>query len=172
MEIDIRAFGSKLILNHEPFESGDLLEDYLTDYKNGTIVLNIKEAGIEKEVLRLVRDARIKSYFLLDVEYPYILQKVTGNEPLDVAVRFSEQEKIQNVLCQKGRLNWVWLDCVTKNPVTSEDIPILSAFKTCLVCPSRWGRPEEIQQYRDFFNEKMKLDAVMTEMKYSAIWNA
>ena len=174
VEIDIRAFGSNLILNHEPFESGDYLEDYLAEYDEdqGTIVLNIKEAGIENEVLRLVREAQIKSYFLLDVEYPYILQSDTSAGPLDIAVRFSEQETIQNVSCQKGRLNWVWLDCVTKNPVEMEHIPILSNFKNCLVCPSRWRRPEEISQYRNFFNDNMRLDAVMTEMKYADTWNA
>ncbi len=172
VEIDIRAFGSKLILNHERFESGDFFEDYLAEYDKGTIVLNIKEAGIEKEVIRLVREAQVKSYFLLDVEYPYILQSDTTNGTLDVAVRFSEQETIQTVSCQKGRLNWVWLDCVTKNPVKMEHIPILSNFKTCLVCPSRWGRPKEISEYRDFFKDNMKLDAVMTELKYCEDWNA
>ena len=140
VEIDIRAFGSKLILNHEPFESGDLFEDYLAEYEKGTIVLNIKEA-IENEELRLVREAQITSYFLLDVEYPYILQSDASEGPLDIAVRFSEQETIQNVSCQQGRLNWVWIDCVTKNPVEMEHISILSNFKNCLVCPSRWGRP-------------------------------
>lgn len=174
VEIDIRAFGSKLILNHEPFESGDYLEDYLAEYgqEQGTIVLNIKEAGIENEVLRLVREAQIKSYFLLDVEYPYILQSDASDCPLDIAVRFSEQETIQNVACQQGRLNWVWLDCVTKNPVEIAHIPILSNFKNCLVCPSRWKRPKEISQYRDFFNDNMRLDAVMTEMIYADTWNA
>ena len=84
-----------------------------------------------------------KKLFLLDVEYPYILQSDASDGPLDIAVRFSEQETIQNVSCQQGRLNWVWLDCVTKNPVEMEHIPILSTFKNCLVCPSRWRRPKK-----------------------------
>lgn len=172
VEIDIRAFGSKLILNHEPFESGDSFEDYLAEYNKGTIVLNIKEAGIENEVLRLVREAQIKSYFLLDVEYPYILQNDPSNSLLDIAVRFSEQETIQNVSCQQGRLKWVWIDCVTKNPVEQVHIPVLANFKSCLVCPSRWGRPKDISQFRNFFEKNMTIDAVMTEMKYSEDWSA
>lgn len=32
VEIDIRAYRDRLILNHEPFESGDDLEDYLKHY--------------------------------------------------------------------------------------------------------------------------------------------
>ena len=46
-EIDIRTNGSKLILNHDPFNKGDDFIDYLDEYKNGTLVLNIKESGIE-----------------------------------------------------------------------------------------------------------------------------
>ena len=55
-------------------EGGNLLsvpkkriEDYLDEYRHGTLILNIKEAGIEDEVLSLVRQRpQIKSYFLLD----------------------------------------------------------------------------------------------------------
>ena len=46
-EIDIRTDGSKLILNHDPFKKGDNLVDYLDEYHHGTLVLNIKETGIE-----------------------------------------------------------------------------------------------------------------------------
>ena len=31
-EIDIRAWGSEIILNHEPFSSGERIEDYLDEY--------------------------------------------------------------------------------------------------------------------------------------------
>ena len=171
VEIDIRAHGSKLILNHEPFESGDSFEDYLAEYNKGTLVLNIKEAGIEKEVIRITQLAGIKSFFLLDVEYPYILVNSHKSAPLDVAVRFSEQESIENAILQVGKLNWVWIDCVTSNPVKASDIKTLSKFKKCLVCPSRWGRPKDIPDYREFFKRNMMLNAVMTEMKYADAWN-
>ena len=51
VEIDIRTDGSKLILNHDAFTKGDRLIDYIENYKHKTLVLNIKEAGIENEVL-------------------------------------------------------------------------------------------------------------------------
>ena len=53
-EIDIRSKGSKLILNHEASNKGDKFEDYLSEYKHGTLILNIKEAGIENEVIKKV----------------------------------------------------------------------------------------------------------------------
>ena len=69
-EIDIRACGSNLILNHEAFQTGERFEDYLDEYTHATLILNIKEAGIEDEVLRQVRlHNQIKSYFLLDVNF-------------------------------------------------------------------------------------------------------
>ena len=71
-EIDIRCKGSKLILNHEPHKNGDRLENYLENYKHKTLVLNVKEAGIENSILKIVKLYSIKSYFLLDVEMPYM----------------------------------------------------------------------------------------------------
>ena len=64
VEIDIRTDGSKLILNHDPFKKGDKFIDYIENYKHNTLVLNIKEAGIENEVLNIVNSFSIKSYFL------------------------------------------------------------------------------------------------------------
>ena len=72
VEIDLRTQDSKLILNHEPFKGGNDFIDYIENYKHGTLVLNIKESGIEDEVLKIVKSKSIKSYFLLDVEMPYL----------------------------------------------------------------------------------------------------
>ena len=74
VEIDIRSYGSELILNHEPYKKGDKLEDFLKKYKHGTLVLNIKESGIENTVLSLIqKHNNIKKFFLLDVEFPYVI---------------------------------------------------------------------------------------------------
>ncbi|SVC74012.1 uncharacterized protein METZ01_LOCUS326866, partial [marine metagenome] len=96
-EIDIRAFGSNLILNHEPFQTGELFENFLDEYRHGTLILNIKEAGIEDEALRLVRKrSQIKKFFLLDVEFPYIYSASQKGERA-IAVRFSEVESIETI---------------------------------------------------------------------------
>ena len=42
VEIDIRTYGSDLVLSHDPFKIGDKLEDYLYEYKHGTLIFNIK----------------------------------------------------------------------------------------------------------------------------------
>jgi len=170
-EIDIRTDGSRLILNHDPFTSGDLLTDYLDEYNNGTLVLNIKESGIEDIILEEVKKRGIKSYFLLDVEFPYLFSATKKGER-NIAVRFSEKEPIQNVVQFKDQLDWVWIDTITQLPINESNHNFLKNFKTCLVCPSRWGRENEIEKIKNnIFLKKMKLDNVMTDLKYLKKWN-
>ena len=170
VELDVRADGSSLILNHEPFCGGESFVDYLDEYNHGLMVLNIKEAGIENEVLRLVREKGIKRHFLLDVEFPYIYQATRKGEHA-IAMRYSEDEAIETVLNYTGKADWVWIDTNTQLPLNMEIIEKLKPFKTCLVCPERWGRPQDIGNYIDkMIKLDFRLDAVMTSLKYSAVW--
>jgi len=171
-EIDIRAFGSNLILNHEAFQTGERFEDYLAEYNtHGTLILNIKEAGIEDEVLKQVRQHhQIKSYFLLDVEFPY-LYRASRNGESSIAVRFSEDESIETVEKYVDMVDWIWIDTNTKLPLDENNIPIVNKFKKCLVCPERWGRPIDIERYKKTMHDlNFSVDAVMTNCKYLNAW--
>lgn len=171
VEVDIRAEGSNLILNHEPFKQGERFVDYLEVYQHQLLVLNIKEAGIEAEVLRLVRQKEIPEFFLLDVEFPYIYQASRKGERA-IAMRFSEDEAIQTILKYQGKVDWVWIDTNTKLPLDKGIIQQLQGFKTCLVCPERWGRPQDIIPYRLRMRELgFCLDAVMTSKKNIMDWS-
>lgn len=169
-EIDIRTDGSKLILNHNPFKKGDNLVDYLDEYHHGTLVLNIKETGIESIVLKEVQKRNIKSYFLLDVEMPYLIKAFIKNEK-KLAVRFSEYEPIENVVVFKNKFNWIWVDSITKVPITDENFQTINKFNVCVVCPSLWKRSEDINK------EKYKLSKynfdnlkIITKHKYIDVW--
>jgi len=169
-EIDIRSRGSNLILNHEPFSSGDMFKNYLENYKHKTLVLNLKEAGIENEVLRLVKKYSIKSYFLLDVEMPYIYSASKKGHK-NIAVRFSEYENIGTADHFKNKLKWVWIDTVSKLPINKKNIKILSNFKSCLVCPERWGRIKDIKKYKKKLIElNYEPNAIMTSKKCLSNW--
>ena len=169
-EIDIRTKGSSFILNHEPFSNGDNLENYLENYNHKTLVLNFKEAGIEDDVIKLVKKYSIKSYFLLDVEMPY-MYLATKKGQRNIAVRYSEYEDIFLAKYFVKKLNWVWIDTATKLPLNKANIKILSKFKSCLVCPERWGRASDIKKYK---KKLVQLDytpsAVMTSLKYVKYW--
>ena len=169
-EIDIRTIGSKLILNHDPFNKGDILENYLENYEHKTLVLNLKEAGIEKEVLKLVKIYLIKSFFLLDVEMPY-MYLATKKGQKNIAVRFSEYESLDLTKYFQGKLNWVWIDTVTKLPINLNNAKILSKFKSCIVCPERWGRKKDIKVYKKkLFKLKFKPTSIMTSLDCVDEW--
>lgn len=170
VEIDIRTMGSKLILNHEPFNNGDQLDNYLENYEHKTLVLNLKEAGIEKEVLKLVKKHLIKSFFLLDVEMPYMYSATIKGQK-NIAVRFSEYESLDLTKYFLGKLNWVWIDTVTKLPININNAKILSKFKSCIVCPERWGRKKDIRTYKKkLFKLNFKPTSVMTSLDCVNEW--
>jgi hypothetical protein len=170
VELDLRAMGSDLILNHDPFKVGERFVDFLGEYRHGLMIINIKEAGIENEALRLVRDRGISDFFLLDVEFPYVYSATRKGERA-IAIRYSEDESIETVLKYQGRLDWVWIDTISQLPLNPDIIKQLEGFKTCLVCPERWGRPEDIAKYRrNMFNLGFRPNAVMTNLDYCDQW--
>ena len=173
VEIDIRAKGDRLILNHEPHQDGDDFEEYLKVCGDRFVVFNIKEAGIEDEVVSLAAKYGVKDFFLLDVEFPYIYRATRKDGFKKIAVRFSEAEPIEMSLAQEGLLDWVWVDTNTQLPLDKEVYDRLkkAGFKLCLVCPERWGRPEDISNYKNKMSEAgFEIDAVMTAKKYVDEW--
>ena len=179
VEIDIRGYGNKLLLNHDPIdnpENYDELEEYLKNFHHAFIIFNLKEAGYEQRVIDLAKKYNIKDYFLLDVEFPYLYEATRKEGVRRIAVRYSEAEPIEFVEAQisetgEALLDWVWIDTNTQLPLNEDIVKRLSKFKTCLVCPERWGRPEDIPKYIEKMKSLgFKLDAVMTNIGYVDLW--
>ena len=170
VEIDLRSNGSKIVLNHDPHKSGDIFENYLSNYNHGTLILNIKESGIETEVIKTIKKFKIKSFFLLDVELPFIFQ---SNKDINknISIRYSEYEPIDIAKKFINNIGWVWIDTFTTLPLNKNIVTTLKKFKSCLVCPERWGRPKDIKPY---FKKMKKINffptSVMTAKKYFKIW--
>jgi hypothetical protein len=170
VEIDIRSYGKKLVLNHEPAASGDELEKYLKNFSHSILIANIKEAGIENKVLKLIKKYRVKKYFLLDVEFPFIYNASNSGEK-NISIRFSEKESIETVKNFVNKVNYVWIDTFTKFPINKKNLSILNKFHKCLVSPDRWNRPEDIKKYKKIiFDQKIKIESVMTSKKYINVW--
>lgn len=183
VEIDIRGYGNKLLLSHEPVDNPEKyndLEEYLKEFssrKMSFIIFNTKEAGYEQKIIDLAAKYKIpkEKYFLLDVEFPYLFHATRKKRIKEIAIRYSEAEPIEAVEAQivNGRplLNWVWIDTNTILPINPEIIKKLKPFKTCLVCPERWGRPDDILAYAKKIKElDFHLDAVMTARQYAGQW--
>ena len=52
-----------------------------------------------------------------------------------------------------------------------DNIDILNKFKRGLVCPERWGRKQDIKNYKERFSQlKFKVNVVMTSLEYALDW--
>lgn len=181
VELDLRGYGDRLFMTHEPIEDSKLgtyedFENFLKHWNHRLMVLNIKEMGYENKIIALMKKYGVKDYFFQDAEFPYIYRATRKDGMKKVSIRFSEAEPIESVKAQITKegetlLDWVWIDTNTVLPITKETIPVLSKFKTCLVCPERWGRPEDIPRYIEKLKGlNFKLSAVMTAKDFVKQW--
>lgn len=171
VEIDIRSRDDQLILHHDPFCVGELLSDWLKNYKHKLLILNVKEEGLEPQILSLMEKHSIDHFFFLDQSFPFIIKSLNAGEKR-TAVRVSEFESIETALKVAGNAQWVWIDCFTKFPINQDEAHRLKEnFKICIVSPELQGRSDfnEIIQLKNLLQEiNLEPDAVCT--KRSDIW--
>ncbi|PQO28861.1 phosphatidylinositol-specific phospholipase C/glycerophosphodiester phosphodiesterase family protein [Blastopirellula marina] len=169
VELDLRDHGDDLILQHDPFISGERFADYLADYQHGLMILNIKSERIEHRVLEMIQ-GKLNDYFFLDSSYPMIRTLCKLGER-KIAVRFSEYEPVESALALAGEVEWVWVDCFTKMPLTDETYGKLKPhFKLCAVSPELQGRSvDTIAEYAAQL-APYPMDAICT--KRPDLWQA
>ncbi|MDC3298617.1 hypothetical protein OAV31_00030 [bacterium] len=172
VEIDIRSSAGQLVLHHDPFENGELLDNWLSFYNHGTLILNVKEEGLEPRLIALMNKHKIERYFFLDQSFPFLLKfwrQCKGRS----AVRVSEYESINTALSLAGKVKWVWVDCFSKFPLLEDDYQLLvqAGFKICAVSPELQGIVGDkkiIKFCEEIRLHSFKLDAVCT--KFPQIW--
>ena len=167
IEVDIRSHGNKLITHHDPFSNGDHFEEWLEAYDHGTLILNVKEEGLEARLISLMASKGIDDYFFLDQSFPFLVKWSTAGESR-CAVRVSEFESIETALALSGLVDWVWVDCFTKFPLNEIGYQRLKkeGFKICLVSPELQGgeSENEIHTFRNLLKARnIKADAVCTK---------
>lgn len=146
IEVDIRSRGDKLIIHHDAFVDGESFDDWITEYRHGTLILNVKEEGLEARLIALMEQHGIANWFFLDQSFPFLVKWSKAGERR-CAVRVSEFESIDTALTLAGKVDWVWVDCFTHFPLSGADARRLqdAGFKLCLVSPELQGRPAETE---------------------------
>lgn len=172
VEVDIRSKGERLIIHHDPFVDGEDFNDWISAYRHGTLILNVKEEGLESRLIELMRSHGIEDYFFLDQSFPFLIKWAKLGERR-CAVRVSEYESIETALTLAGKVDWVWVDCFTQFPLSTGDASRLkqAGFKLCLVSPELQGRDaaSEIPRMSAILAERqITVDAVCT--KCPDIW--
>ena len=173
VEVDIRSNGDALIIHHDPFSGGEYFEEWLTAYNHGTLILNVKEEGLEGCLIDLMKTKGIEDFFFLDQSFPFMVKTSNSGESR-CAVRVSEFESIDTAMSLKGKVEWIWVDCFARFPLTQESAYRLQkegGFRLCFVSPELQGRMdrEGVVAFRDNIRTlEIKGDAVCT--KYPDLW--
>ena len=173
VELDLRDYKDKLVLQHDPFKEGEDFDEYLKHYTHGTMILNIKSERIEYRVLELIKKYKIEKYFFLDSSFPMI-HLLSKDDEKNIALRFSEFEGIDTILNMKDKVKWVWVDCFTKLPITKENYQLLkeNGFKFCLVSPELQGQNEKLEEYKKYLEaENIIFDAICTKIYNIDKWD-
>jgi hypothetical protein len=146
IEVDIRSEGDRLIIHHDPFVAGESFDDWIDAYQHGTLILNVKEEGLEARLIALMQSKGIADYFFLDQSFPFLVKWSKAGEHR-CAVRVSEFESIETALILAGKVDWVWVDCFTRFPLSEHDARSLkdAGFKLCLVSPELQGRDANVE---------------------------
>jgi hypothetical protein len=151
-EIDVRsATDGTLYLSHDPFVSGDRLDDWLEEWAKtnhpGPVILNVKEEGLEQACEAATLTYGVANWFFLDQSFPFLIKTLKRGENR-CAVRVSEYETVSTALLLSPKAKWAWVDCFTKKPWflnTLKEIEDLkgAGYKTCVVSPELQGETDE-----------------------------
>jgi len=167
VEVDIRSEGQRLIIHHDPFVAGESFEEWIDCYRHATLILNVKEEGLERRLISLAAARGIADFFFLDQSFNFLVKTFRAGEHR-CAARVSEFELVESALTLAGKVDWVWVDCFTQFPLTQDAASELQSagFKLCLASPELHGRPAEteIPQLASLLKDRgISADAVCTK---------
>ena len=169
IEVDIRSCRDTLLIHHDPFADGEEFDAWIAAYRHGTLILNVKEEGLEDRLLALMAMYHIEDFFFLDQTFPFLIRTALRGERR-CAVRISEYESIATALSLAGLVTWVWVDCFSNGLwLSGADERRLhdAGFKLCLVSPELQNRPSrgELEIVKKQLRaEAIAIDAVCTKV--------
>jgi hypothetical protein len=169
IEVDIRSRGDALIIHHDPFADGESFDAWLAAFRHGTLILNVKEEGLEDHLLALMARHKIEDFFFLDQSFPFLIRTARKGERR-CAVRISEYESIETALALAGLVAWVWVDCFNDGLwLTGAEARRLreAGLRLCLVSPELQGRtsPDALANVKEKLRtEAIFMDAVCTKI--------
>ena len=166
VEVDIRSDGGRLVIHHDPFAEGEEFERWIDHYRHGTLILNVKEEGLEGRLQAIMDDRGIDRFFFLDQSFPFLIRTARQGERRS-AVRVSEYESVETALAVAPLVDWAWVDCFSRFPLDRISAARLveAGLKLCVVSPELQGRSaDEIDILRELLAaEDIQADAVCTK---------
>ena len=155
VEIDLRSKKNKIYLHHDPFKKGVSFEKWIKYYKHKIIVLNVKEEGLEKSILKILKKYRINNFFFHDQTFSTLLKNMSKTK---VSVRYSEFEDLKNIKYLFKKIKWIWIDNFSGIKLEKKIYSYLKKkkVKICLVSPElvKKSRVSEVKKNYFIFKKK------------------
>ncbi len=92
IEFDVHAYGDKLTIAHDALQKGFPFEDFIQLNKDRFLAINVKEEGIEEDIIKAVLDIGKSDFFLFDVCFPQSY-RIGKKYKEYIALRTSQLEK-------------------------------------------------------------------------------
>ena len=170
VEIDLRSKNKNIYLHHDPYVKGELFSKWIKYYKHKLLVLNVKEEGLEDQILKILKKNKIKNYFFHDQTFSSIIKNMHRTE---VSVRYSEYEDLKKINILFNKIKWLWVDNFTEINLDKKFYDFLKKqkVKICIVSPElvKKNRIKEIKNIVLKFRKNcLKIDAICT--KQPKIW--
>ena len=168
VEIDLRSNNKNIYLHHDPYKKGELFKKWIKYFKHKLIVLNVKEEGLEKKIVKILKKNRIKNYFFHDQTFSSLLKNMNK---VKVSLRFSEYEELKKTNFLFKNIEWLWVDNFTEFPLREKFYKYLkkNKIKICLVSPELINKKRiiEVKKLIKFLRiNKFKIDAVCTKIPH------
>ena len=165
VEIDLRSEKNKIYLHHDPFKKGVSFEKWIKYYKHKIIVLNVKEEGLEKSILKILKKYRINNFFFHDQTFSTLLKNMSKTK---VSVRYSEFENLKNIKYLFKKIKWIWIDNFSGIKLEKKFYSYLKRkkVKICLVSPElvKKSRISEVKKIILYLKKNnFTIDAVCTK---------
>ena len=87
VEIDLRSNDKDVYLHHDPFKRGELFKKWIKNFNHRLIVLNVKEEGLEKKILKILKKNKIHNFFFHDQTFSSLIKNM---KKTNVSIRYSE----------------------------------------------------------------------------------
>ena len=165
VEVDLRSNMKDVYLHHDPFKKGELFSKWLKKFNHRLIVLNVKEEGLEMEIIKILKKNNIKNFFFHDQTFSSLLKNKNKTK---VSVRYSEYEKIEKKNELFKNIKWLWIDNFSEIKIRKSFYLYLKKkkVKICIVSPElvKKRRVNEIKKLCLYLKKnQLMIDAVCTK---------
>lgn len=152
VEIDVRSHKGVPYLSHFIDEDGVLFDKWLDHYHlKGTLVINVKEEGLEEIIIEKLNKHNITNYMFLDEPFWYMIKASRKFNNRNFAIRVSKFESIETALKSRSLSDWVWYDYFD-DYINIDDLKSLinAGFKVIMPSPELVGSKKD---YLDLLKE-------------------